>query len=313
MPRKESVQNPVETMFGIRARGQGQQLVVLDKSFLQGVTGLELQFYVQKGWVFVIPEVLWYEHFRTWDQRRFANLRKLKSVEKDIVLLPGIGEMFRAEARERKPASQALGMKTAVLNKKLFANSQFFELDEKTRRTSAERTVELEDKLDLMVELWTAYRQFPEFENAKSEDMPGIVRAKSIQIRDDRNDMRGVFTKYGQASFPPADMIDENWIFFRWIQVQLLAGLDFFASYGLGAPFNREDLFHELLDLDYLIPALVVGGLACRERRCCPDSSFFDPTGLSSDSFRWEIRSPSTAPTSRKRSDRTSVTIWSTT
>jgi hypothetical protein len=46
-----------------------------------------------------------------------------------------------------------------------------------------------------------------------------------------------------------------------WIQVQLLAGLDVFASYGLGAPFNRENLFHGFLDLDYLIFVLVVRGL----------------------------------------------------
>ena len=41
----------------------------------------------------------------------------------------------------------------------------------------------------------------------------------------------------------------------------------FYASYGVKNQPGREKLMHELLDLEYLIVALVVGGLASREKR----------------------------------------------
>ena len=267
--------------FGIDVQGMfGRSFVVLDKSFLQGVTAQELRFYVKHGWIFGVTETLQYEHFRKWDRWRFANLVKLKAIEKHIVLLPGIGEMFRAESKKLKPASQVLRIKRLVLTDKLTPGRRFFELDEDTKKIAAERTVELQKRLDIMIDVWTDFKQIPEFDGAKSEDMQAIVRAKSIQIRDDHDDMRGFYKRHRQRFNPPAKLIGEEWTFFRWIQVQLLAGLDFFASYGLGAPFNRENLFHGFLDLDYLIFALVVGGLASREKQMLERFTLLRPDGL---------------------------------
>jgi len=267
--------------FGIDVRGMfGRSFVVLDKSFLQGVTAQELRFYVKHGWIFGVTETLQYEHFRKWDRWRFANLVKLKAIEKHIVLLPGIGEMFTAESEKRKPASQVLRIKGLALTDELTPGRRFYELDEDTKKIAAERTLELEKRLDMMIDVWADFRQIPEFDGAKSEDMPAIVRAKSIQIRDDHDDMRGFYKRHRHRFNPPAKLISEDWTFFRWIQVQLLAGLDFFASYGLGAPFNRENLFHGFLDLDYLTVALVVGGLASREKQMLERFALLRPDGL---------------------------------
>jgi len=145
---------------------------------------------------------------------------------------------------------------------------------------TSERTAELENRLDLLVDAWLDFKSIPEFQGANSEDMPAIIQDKYVQIRDDRDDMRGFYRNHRDPSYPAPELIDEEWVFFRWIQSALLAGLDFFASYGLGAPFNREDLFHELLDLDYLIPALVVGGLASRDKRMVRRFKFLRPDGV---------------------------------
>jgi hypothetical protein len=275
------MQERLGAVFGLGAqKALGRSFVVLDKSFLQGVTASELQYHVQQGWVFGIADVLWYEHLRKWDRWRFAHLVKLKSVETHLALLPGVGEMFRAESEEVRPASQVLRTKQVVLNEKLGRGHQFFELDSDTKRISAGRTAELEKRLEHMVRAWTDFKLIPEFEGAKSEDMPAIVMAKSIQIRDDRDDIRGFYRNHRYSSNPAPELINEQWTLFRWIQVQLIAGLDFFAGYGLGAPFNREKLFHELLDLDYLVPALIVGGLAPREKRMIDRFKFLRPDGV---------------------------------
>ena len=227
----------------------------------------------------LITDVFWFEHLRKWDPRRYTNLMKLKDLGQSFLLVPGIGEMFRAESESRKPASEVLEFRVGTLTDQIRMKDKFFELDEETKRISAERAAEWNERLDTMVEVWLDFKQFPEFQDVRSEDLPPIVRDKKLQIRDDRNDMRGFYERHRHQDNPPCELLDEKWAFFRWIQVQLLAGLDFFASYGLGAAFNRENLFHELLDLEYLISALAVGGLASREIRMIERFRFLCPEG----------------------------------
>jgi len=108
---------------------------VLDKSLLQSVGLAQLQHYVQNGWLFAVPDIFsdifFYEHLRKWDEWRLANLRKLKAIEKRLFLLPGIGEMFRAESQFLKPATEVMrmGKRRLVLNERLSSHGPFFELD----------------------------------------------------------------------------------------------------------------------------------------------------------------------------------------
>lgn len=242
--------------------------VVLDKSFLQAINGAQLKFYASCRWIVGVPRVLFDEHFRKWDKWRFANLNKLRSAQDNLVLLPSIGEMFRAERQTLKPASLVLKATAIDFEPDMFRGSKRVpELDEDTRTKGEIVTQRLDHKLNQIVHVWEAFKQIPEFQDAKSEDIPKIVNLKREQIRDDREDIRGFYRNHRDEGAPPAELIDEKWTYFRWIQVYLLAGLDFFASYGLGAPFRRETMINELIDLDYLITAILVGGLASRDRR----------------------------------------------
>jgi hypothetical protein len=268
-------------LFNIEAtKGPMRSFVVLDKSFLQGVSPAQLYYYVQHGWVFGIADAFWYEHFRKWDEWRRANLVKLKSIENSLVLLPGIGEMFRAEAHEHKPAAQVLVGKRVILNPKLRRGGHFFELDGQTKETANGRTVELEERIDDMIAIWRDFKTLPALNDATHSEMPSRVHELSLQIRDDREDIRRFYGNHRIPPWPQAELIDEQWTFFRWIQVQLIAGLDFFASYGIKTQPSREKLMHELLDLEYLILALVVGGLASREKRMIQRFKLLRPDGI---------------------------------
>jgi hypothetical protein len=110
--------------------------------------------------------------------------------------------------------------------------------------------------------------------------MPEAVHELARQIRDDREDIRGFYRNHRHPKMPAPELIDEHWASFRWIQVQLVAGLDFFASYGVKTEPNRERLRNEVLDLDYLTPALLVGGLACRETRFINRFKLLRPDGV---------------------------------
>jgi hypothetical protein len=252
----------------------------LDKSFLDGVNSAQLQYYAQKGWIFGAPEVLIYEHFRKRDQRRIANLFKPHSIEDSVVRLPGIGEMFRREAKTLKPACTTMRAKGVEFIIQKGPSGEYFELDGPSLMSTEERSRELKVKLRAIIDVWQSLREMPELKNASAKEAPEIIKELSLKIRNDRDDMRGFYANHRHADFPPPELLDKDWAFFRWIQVQLLAGLDFISRHGVDAKPNQERMLHELLDLDYLISALLVGGLACRETRFVERFRFLRSDGV---------------------------------
>jgi hypothetical protein len=199
-----------------------------------------------------------------------ANLRKLRAIESRVVLLPGVGEMFRAESRDLKPAIQVIKMekKRLVLNERFNSRGSFFELDGETKRISDERTKEFfEERLDTIVEVWRDFNRLSPLKDAKDREVPDRVREMSIEVRDDIDDIREFYRNHRIDIYPPAEIIDVEWTLFRWHQVMLLGGLDFYESYGVATPFKREKIFNELIDLEYLLLAILVGGLASNDKR----------------------------------------------
>jgi hypothetical protein len=265
------------TPFGIK---DSRSFLVLDKSFLQGVTSALLQCYAQKGWTFGVTEVLMHEHFRKRDAKRTANIFKLHSIENRIALLPGIGEMFREEAKTLQPSSKTLRVSPLRFTPEKGPSGDYFELDGDSLRSVKQREVEYEKRCDDMIEVWRDFRLIPRLAEATAEEIPERVRELSLSIRDDREDMRAFYGNHRPPIFPAPELIDEDWTIFRWIQVQLLGGLDYYASYGVNNEPPREKLMHELLDLMYLISAVLVGGLACRERRFIERFRLLRPDGV---------------------------------
>lgn len=130
------------------------------------------------------------------------------------------------------------------------------------------------------MEVWRDFNRLPSLKDAKDSEIPQKVRELSIQVRDDLEDIRGFYRNHRIDIYPAAELIDVDWAFFRWHQVQLLGGLDFYESYGVKAPFKRDKMFNELIDLDYLLAALLVGGLASRDKRMVKRFKFLRPDGF---------------------------------
>lgn len=91
--------------------------------------------------------------------------------------------------------------------------------------------------------------------------------------------MHGFYRNHRHERFPAPEIIDEKWSYFRQIQVMLLAGLDFIKRYSIKVQPNEETLFNEMLDLTYLVNALLVGGLASRDATILRRFKFLLPSG----------------------------------
>jgi hypothetical protein len=221
-----------------------------------------------------------YEHFRKRDQRRIANLFKLHRIERSVVLLPGIGEMFRREAATLLPACVTMPVRAVKLTVQRGPSGEYFELDRRSLMSTETRSRELKEKCHTMMTVWHSLRQIPDLRAASSKEAPEKIKELSLKIRNDRADIRGFYANHRQRNLPAPELLDEKCAFFRWIQVYLLAGLDFISRYGVGTKPNEESMVHELLDLDYLIAALLVGGLACRETRFVERFRFLHQEGV---------------------------------
>lgn len=263
--------------FGVK---NSRSFLVLDKSFLDGASLAQLLYYAQNGWTFAISEALMYELLSKRDNVRIAGLFKLQRIEKSLAVLPSIGEMFRAEAGTLKPASSSMKAKAVELIAEKDAAGNFFSLTGDSLLSVQERTADLKEKVSEVIEMWRDLGRLPALKEAHPTELRAKADELSLAVRNDREAMRGFYGNLRHSFFPAADLIDGEWTYFRWIQVYLVAGLDFYCSYGAKTEPSRDKIFNELLDLDYLIMALLAGGLASREKRFLKRFRLLRPDGV---------------------------------
>jgi len=267
--------------FGVPRPALGPCLAVLDKSFLDGVKSAHLEYYVQQGWIFALPEILMFELLYKSDPRRIADLFKLHGIERNLVVLPGIGEMLRAEAEHLKLATTVLKAKSVEFIVAKGPSGEYFELDPNALASTKERTAETKRKVFLLVSAWRDFVRIPALQDAKPNELPIRIQELREQIRDDIEDIRGFYGNHRDPTKQPApELLDERWASFRYIQVLLLAGLDYFERYGAKTEPKAEKINNEILDLDYLVPALLVGGLASHDKPLLQRFKFLCPKGM---------------------------------
>jgi hypothetical protein len=118
---------------------------------------------------------------------------------------------------------------------------------------------------------------------------PGQDRARiDGVISEVASDMEGTRRFYKWAvpkGFAPAPIVGRNWAVFRYIQVNLIADVEFLAKYGIDVNTPRQDrLENERVDLNYLLFALLAKGLATNDgpmkerfRLLCPEGLLIEP------------------------------------
>jgi hypothetical protein len=179
-------QSSVSSPFGIKASRLLAPFVVLDKSFLDGVGSTQLRYYAQKRWIFGLTEALMHEHFRKRDHYRISNLFKLHGVEESLFLLPGIGEMFRAETAILKPAPEVLKATKVNLVATKGPSGEYFELDGATLLSTNERAADLNQRIPKLVESWRMFSSMEELKDVRPGEVRATVDKLSLRIRDDR-------------------------------------------------------------------------------------------------------------------------------
>jgi hypothetical protein len=128
-----------------------------------------------------------------------------------------------------------------------------------------------ETRTQEQVEMWKAQacavvRWFPELETYRPGQSAAQVTTAMEKVGAEHDFVRATYETFRRDEFPPAKLLDSHWTLFRHTQIHLLAALRYVRKYGPNTSVISKELHNDLLDIDYLVLATLVGGLASHDR-----------------------------------------------
>ena len=249
--------------------------LVLDKSFLQG-SSKEGIHQLCLNYSLIMPEVLFLE-ILTKEEDISKCFKKFPPIENPVHLVRNVGWLIRYEVINNQPCTplEKVFLRTGpyVFNPDLTKGQ--FNFTETQRRGLEEwegytlgATQSFVEK-SVTIDYW-----FPDLR----EYVPGgpsqivedamlkVARNKDLiitiysQLRD------GVYKKQN-VLWPEPSEIDQNWILFRYLQVHLLAAIEYVRRYGNKVRHTvSKRLINDRLDIDYIIVGCLADGLATADK-----------------------------------------------
>lgn len=254
--------------------------VVLDKSYLQGAPAPEIRRLCDDYHV-IMPGALFFELMTSSDpQAATTCFAKIPARENPLILIDSVGAVMRAESQRGKQASPLAEVAPPlryVLNPKLAAGT--FQLTAAQAEAVRRWEVEIENDVEWLRKLHGHTADwFPEIEAAEPSKLPGVIDWLKSEIALDAARVRTIYSKIRHPSFPEAKDIGPGWVFFAYLQVYLLAVLEYLSP-GAHLPSDKK-LENEVADLQYRVMAVVAGGFATQENRNKETFQLLRPDGV---------------------------------
>jgi len=263
-------------------------LIVLDKSWLQGHSKEDVISLTANNRL-LVTDMLFYELTTTNDNVSMKRcFEKLIESVNYCDFIENVGGLLRYEMKNNLPCTPFTG-KPFLHNANRFTNifegiitNGFSEYQEKCKiEERKEREINEAEMFKMMfasVGVW-----FPALYKTKGSS---DIEYQSIceQIVTDSNKIKSIYAeliKLRKNCYTPVDNINENWTFYRWMQVYLLAAIEYCQKYGVdNAAVISKKLPNEFLDLEYLITATLADGFATSERRLQNLYKLLCPNGI---------------------------------
>jgi hypothetical protein len=263
--------------------------VVLDKSYLQGSSKNEIHQMCSQHQL-IMPEVLFLEILTTKTENMVKCFKKFPEIENPVALVPNVGSLIRYEAEKDSPCSpietQFLKIRY-VFNERLAKNQ--FVFTEKQKASLKEWEASTNEGAGGFIEkAIVTDGWFPELSGYKPGESPNLITDAMDMVATDLDFLRKI---YGQlrdeiyetykSLWPEPHRIDKDWILLRYLQVHLLAAIEYIRKYGKESQaMITKRLENEFLDIDYCIIGTLSDGLATRDKTMakfynllCPDKA----------------------------------------
>lgn len=259
---------------------------ILDKCFVQGTPTLLMHELCQSRRA-IMPDVLFYEMITCEEPDRSTCFAKFPPIADPVVVVPNVGSLLRAEIEHRRPCARPSNHALTIpyrFHPKLASGAYAFPASAQAALEEARATAH-EDLGRFIDMINVAPLVFPDvFKKGLQDEARRAIRDDAME--QIVNDPAVVRTALAQLKGPIEHLHDcalgPDWLHFRWLQVKLAATLDLAMRYGEIQPPLTPKRTHELgnfmMDLQYVMLALLEGGLASRDawlmglfRRLRPD------------------------------------------
>lgn len=259
--------------------------IVIDKSYAQGVRSLR---HLHDQWQLLFPDTFFFEVASTDSRARELCLSKLRELHRrDAVrVAPNLGEMLRQEINRLGRAGLPSENLVLGLDLDTFFGMRFDDLSAARRHALAATATDFDRDVDGLIERVNMLQKIVRgiAQGTTDQRRKAAFNAAKETIAKDRNFVTRFFADFvcsGKHAPPGASLLADvarsgafgpEWTIYRWVQVQLLYGLDLVERHGpltaAGLTVKqRKRLRHDVTDIEYVVLGVLQGALATNDGR----------------------------------------------
>ena len=245
-------------------------LIVLDKSWLISKSTKEI-IEIAKENQFLIIAALFYEILTASDPlQRDGCFHKLKNIEDSCFLIEHVGHLLNYEFTNKR---QCTPIERLVIDEDFYFNDDFanrgfpFTEEQQESLKYFKNTWEIEGVVHY-VEMGESVMSFvPQLANMeKTNDKSKFDELKKT-VANDNELVHSIFSQFNRKDLPNPAQLTENWAIFRWIQMRIIDGIEYYRKYGKQRSIiTLPKLANARLDLEYEITGLLTQNLGTKDQ-----------------------------------------------
>lgn len=270
--------------------------IIVDKSYAQGARSF---LHLQRDWRLLFPDVFFFEVASTDPSARQSCLSKLLELHRDggVHVAPNVGALLRKEIDSLTCAGPPSENLTQGLGLDAFF-TQFDELFEDRGDVTADTEACFDRDVGGLIERANMFGNHirGEFEGTTDQRKEAYREARQT-VAEDRKFISDFFASFVcRSAVAPANAtrlseiaqsgkLGPEWTIYRLLQVQLLYALEWLERRGQLDPVKltpkeRENLQHDVIDIEYVILGVLQGALASTDKRMREVFTTLRPDGV---------------------------------
>ena len=251
-------------------------------------------------WQLLFPDAFFFEVASTDARARERCLSKLRELRRyDAVrVAPNVGEMLRKEIHRLGRAGPPSENLVLGLDLDAFFGMRFDDLSTARRDALLSTEMDFDRDVDGLIERVNMLQGVVHgiAKGMTDQRRKAAFHAARETVAEDHDFVRRFFADFvcsGDHAPPGASLLAEvarsgafgpEWTIYRWVQVQLLYGLDLVERHGpvtadTLTPKQRERLQHDATDIEYVILGVLQGALATNDGRMRDMFTLLRPDG----------------------------------
>lgn len=240
--------------------------IVVDKSYLFGASKADLKA-LFSSYEVVMTEALFFELLTTSEVQRRRCFSRIPPTENPVILVPNIGPILQWEVKNRRPLTD---LREIALEGDFKFNpglpNEGFEMGEEQSQALSKWTAEMESWVrNFSQHASTTLDVFDSLKDYEPGQDAAMIEGLKRRVVSERS-MVESFYNPDYENWPPFDLIDDSWALYTYLQIRLLAALDYYKKYGNQAfSTPHKKIENEYIDLEYCLVGCLCGALASRD------------------------------------------------